>query len=268
MKRVFFFFSLFFAFHSLFAQWQPAGATSGNIYYNGGNVGIGVSNPSFKFEVNGSCGIHSGLVVDMPNSGISAWIRAGANTPAGLVLQGNVTSSSAWSAWWLTGANGYLQMGTNGGSPGTMGVINIDVPGHVGINTLNTSGYTFNCAGTAVFDGVTVKNFSGNNPKATPWADYVFQPSYALRPIDSLDAYIKVNKHLPGIPTSAEVQQNGIDLAANQVKLLEKIEEITLYTIELQKQIDLLKARNESLAHTLQKVNHALAAKPVVGHRH
>ena len=67
------------------------------------------------------------------------------------------------------------------------------------------------------------------------WADYVFDEDYVLMPIDELEAFIKKNKHLPGVPSAAEVVKEGIDLAEMNKILLEKIEELTLRIIELEK---------------------------------
>jgi len=249
--------------HSIFGQtWQTPG--NGSIYTTTGTttkVGINTSTPGFALDVAGT--IHSvyGVIIDNPSAnGISAWIRSGSNINGNLVLQGDVTSTTAWPAWWVSGGSGYLMIGTNGGNQPTMSPLNIDLSGNIGINTLNTSGYKFNCAGTAVFDQVTVANFSGNNPKATPWADYVFDKTYHLTPLDSLSAFIKANNHLPGIPTSEEVQKTGIDLGATQAKLLEKIEQLTLYTIDLQKQADQSHTENEKLLKLLQTQSEQLAA--------
>lgn len=158
-------------------------------------------------------------------------------------INGNITleADGQDQVFWITAANSLFKIGGNGASEPAIGAINIDGIGHVGIATTNTSGFNFNVAGTAVFDGITVKNFSGVNPKATPWADFVFDKNYKLPSLESVAAFIKENNHLPGIPTAAEVEKNGIDLGATQAKLLEKIEQLTLYTIELQKQVDELK---------------------------
>ena len=249
------------ALNSVFAQWQPAGASSGPIYYTGGNVGINTSSPGSALDVNGT--IHSayGVIIDNPTTnGIAAWVRGGSNVGGNLVMQGDVTSSSAWPAWWISGGSGYLKIGSNGGSEPSVSPINIDLSGHVGINTQNTTGYTFNVNGTAVFDGVTVTSFSSNNPKATPWADYVFDRGYQLPSLQSLAAYIAANHHLDGIPTTADVQKNGLDLGANQAKLLEKIEQLTLYTIDLQKQADQGRADNERLVQLLRTQSQQLAS--------
>ncbi len=89
----------------------------------------------------------------------------------------------------------------------------------------------------------------------TPWADYVFSKYYQLPSLESIAAYIKANKHLPGIPSAAEVEKNGIDLGVNQARLLEKIEQLTLYTIELQKQVESLKTENEKFASLQQQID-------------
>lgn len=67
------------------------------------------------------------------------------------------------------------------------------------------------------------------------WPDYVFEPSHIIRPLSELEKFIKENKHLPEIPSAREIEKNGIDIGDNQALLLKKIEELTLYVIELKK---------------------------------
>ncbi len=67
------------------------------------------------------------------------------------------------------------------------------------------------------------------------WADYVFEEGYELMSTTELESYIKEHKHLPGVPSAAEVVENGIDVAEMNKILLEKIEELTLRIIELEK---------------------------------
>lgn len=90
----------------------------------------------------------------------------------------------------------------------------------------------------------------------TTGADFVFEPSYKLIPLTQLEKYLTTNRHLPGIETANIMQKDGVDVGDNQTKLLQKIEELTLYIIEqsktlrsqayqlqqLQKQVDNLKA--------------------------
>lgn len=81
--------------------------------------------------------------------------------------------------------------------------------------------------------------FSGDSLN---WADYVFEEDYELPNLKELEKYIKVNKHLPDVPPAEDVYKNGIDVAEMNALLLKKVEELTLYIIEQQKQIDELKA--------------------------
>ncbi len=80
------------------------------------------------------------------------------------------------------------------------------------------------------------------------WADFVFEPSYELRPLSELAQYIKLHKHLPDIPSTAEVTKNGIDLAETQALLLQKIEELTLYVIEQNKKIEQLERKMRKIS--------------------
>ena len=73
------------------------------------------------------------------------------------------------------------------------------------------------------------------------WPDYVFSKDYPLMPLQILEAYIDRNRHLPGIPTATEVAAGGVEVGEIQKKLLEKMEEMTLYILQQQKEIDALK---------------------------
>jgi hypothetical protein len=77
--------------------------------------------------------------------------------------------------------------------------------------------------------------------------DYVFEEDYNLPSLEEVEAYIKANKHLPEIPSAAEFEANGIQLGKMSFDLLKKVEELTLYMIELKKENEALKARVEAL---------------------
>lgn len=89
---------------------------------------------------------------------------------------------------------------------------------------------------------LTVKEITASGQPAR-WPDYVFTPEYRLRPLRELEAYVQAHRHLPGLPSSEEIKQQGLSLVQTQAQLLEKIEELTLYVIQLQKEVDSLKAR-------------------------
>ncbi|MFT3680560.1 MAG: hypothetical protein QM791_09830 [Ferruginibacter sp.] len=75
----------------------------------------------------------------------------------------------------------------------------------------------------------------------TGWADYVFDDHYQLKKLEEVEDFIKQNNHLPGVPSATEIQNNGLQVGQLQTKMMEKIEELTLYVIELKKEIELLK---------------------------
>lgn len=80
------------------------------------------------------------------------------------------------------------------------------------------------------------------------WADYVFKDSYELKPLEEVKSFIDENGHLPNIPSAEEVEENGIKVGEMNAKLLEKIEELTLYTIALKEEMEALKLQvNENL---------------------
>lgn len=78
--------------------------------------------------------------------------------------------------------------------------------------------------------------------KDVRWPDYVFAPGYELRSLYELESYIQRHRHLPDLPSSEEVKKSGVPLLTTQTALIQKVEELTLYVISLQKQIDSLKA--------------------------
>ena len=113
-----------------------------------------------------------------------------------------------------------------------------DGNGIVGIGTGNSVlpvGYKLAINGNAIAQKVVVKQ--------NIFADYVFKPDYKLRPLSEVAQFITENGHLPNIPKEEEVKKNGLDLGDMNVKLLEKVEELTLYLIELKKENEVLKRR-------------------------
>ena len=75
------------------------------------------------------------------------------------------------------------------------------------------------------------------------WSDYVFADNYDLKPLDEVESFINENKHLPDVPSADEMVKSGLDVATMDAKLLQKIEELTLYVIDQQKQIAELKTK-------------------------
>ncbi|HEY9262745.1 hypothetical protein [Chitinophaga sp.] len=103
--------------------------------------------------------------------------------------------------------------------------------GSVGIGTTDTKGYKLAVNGSGIFTQIKVKVYSA-------WPDYVFSDNYALPSLQSLEQFISVNKHLPEIPAEKEVLADGQDLGEMNRLLLKKVEELTLYIIQLNKKVD------------------------------
>lgn len=108
--------------------------------------------------------------------------------------------------------------------------------GNVGIGTVEPKGNKLAVEGTIAARRVKVT-------QANPWPDYVFGDNYVLMPLSETEKFIKEHKHLPEIPSAKEVAENGQDLGEMNRKLLEKMEEMTLHMIRMQKQIDRLKSQ-------------------------
>ena len=146
--------------------------------------------------------------------------------------------------------NFYFQIGTSlntwetkikigeGEGPGTKLIFNPD-GGNVliGKTTQTSTGvrYKLDVAGPMRADEVVVN---------TTGADFVFAPTYNLRPLAEVEQYVNEHKHLPEIAPAAEMKANGVNVSEMQTKLLQKVEELTLYVIEQQKQIE---AQNEEI---------------------
>jgi len=84
------------------------------------------------------------------------------------------------------------------------------------------------------------------------WADFVFAEGYNLSPLSEVKKHIEENKHLPGIPTEKEIVEEGVNMGEMQVLMLQKIEELTLYTIQQQELIDELKKKMDELENKVK----------------
>lgn len=101
--------------------------------------------------------------------------------------------------------------------------------------------------GLLVRKGILTEKIKVATMTSADWADYVFEKDYKVMSLEAVEAFVKENKHLPNVPTTSEMMSNGNDLMKTDAKLLEKIEELTLYMIEMNKEIKALKAENAKL---------------------
>lgn len=214
-----------------------------------GNIGIGTTNPSAKLDVDGTVR-GKGLFLNYSTN--EGWMRSYLQyqgnsliigNPAGYphncnidILPGGVNNQTLTS--WLnmyiaTGVQQYtkkIQIHTAGDS-----FLN---GGNVGIGT-STPQAKLDVKGRILAEEVEIKVSSG--------ADFVFEPSYKLKPLVEVEAFVKEKKHLPEIPSEKEMVEKGVNVNEMQIKLLQKIEELTLYTIQLEKNYIELKQKLELL---------------------
>lgn len=129
------------------------------------------------------------------------------------------------------------------------GGISLLLNGNVGIGTDNTFGYKL-----AVNGKIIAKDEIRSTLTGVSWPDYVFAPTYKLKPLFLLEKEIKTLGHLPEMPTAKEVETEGLSLTGVTTTLVKKVEELTLYTIDQQKEIEELKEQNKKLQEAVTRL--------------
>ncbi len=216
-------------------------------------IGIGTSSPNYNLEVAGTFGIslngsYPRKLVTYTNMGYSAGYRAmmfGSESNLYYVSDGAVTIAFNYDPKINTDSNfigngseiifrrGTTFLTPNATDNGWNNNLFLQ-DGNVGIATTDTKGYKFAVNGSVIATKMVVK-LNAN------WADFVFKPDYDLPKLETVAKFINKNGHLPNIPTEQEVEKDGIDLGSMNTKLLQKVEELTLYLIEMKKEVDKLK---------------------------
>ncbi|MBL1214650.1 MAG: hypothetical protein HND52_14950 [Ignavibacteriae bacterium] len=203
------------------------------MFYDGGNVGIGTTSPSEKLEVNGNILLADSKQVTFVDDtyGVAKIKHSHSSPYEDLELYG----AGIGGGW-----KGRIKFFTsNNGAVGESRMI-IDEDGNVSIGTTDPQGYKLAVAGDIIAEEVVVK-LQAN------WPDYIFDDSYVLKDLIEVESYIKKNKHLPNIPSAKEVKENGLSVGEMQAKLLQKVEELTLYVIDLKKENVELRSEIENL---------------------
>lgn len=164
-----------------------------------------------------------------------AFAVGGSYGSAGQVLTSN--GSGAAPTWQAAGAGSGLWTDAGSGN-----MYNTTLAGNVAIGVLAVpSGYRFAVGGGIIAEKLKLKLQSAG------WPDYVFNKAYPLPSLKEVSEFIDKNQHLPGIPSASEIEKEGIDVGGMNAKLLQKIEEITLYLLDMKKEIETLKQENRSL---------------------
>ncbi len=236
------------------------GYPSGNlILQNGGfngMVGIGTTNPLQKLHVFGASILANNTTIN-PSTTANSVIAGAIHDGSGW----NVTSGIGGKAsgkgqeWGIGAINNSLYFGIGDGSRDSTMQTGIQIvgntngsrnvllipsgSGNVGIGTTNPQ-YKLSVNGTIQAKELIVE---------TGWSDYVFDKNYKLLTLNEVQNYINTNKHLPDVPSATEVENNGVKVAQMDSILIKKVEELTLYVIDQNKQIQQLRQNVKQLEH-------------------
>ncbi|CAM3898532.1 hypothetical protein ELBR111191_15780 [Elizabethkingia bruuniana] len=195
-----------------------------------GNIGIGTTTPSEKLEVNGS------VYSNTDNSYIGA--DAQGESRLGLVKKGGLGPVIS------SGSNHPIILGSWNTPDIRNNISSGNFKEHLRINT----------NGNASLQGkLEAKEIKVTT---TPTADFVFEDSYQLPDLANVEKHIKEKKHLPEIASAAEMQKEGVNIGDFQIKLLQKIEELTLYSIEQNKQNKEQQERIQKLEEQVKALLH------------
>jgi len=204
-----------------------------------GYVGIGTSQPSAELEILSNGAYYSSYkstlkIKDQTNRGTMI-LESIADKPTDFVFRNN--NRRSWLISSRDSSNDYSLnfFGASNGNVFDFPTLSLLTNGSVGVNTLTTG--THKLAVNGSIGAREVKVETGT------WSDFVFNKDYELPTLKEVEQHILEKGHLQDIPSAAEVEKNGVYLGEMDAKLLQKIEELMLYTIQQQKEIEVLKGQ-------------------------
>lgn len=194
-----------------------------------GNVSIGNTSATAKLNVGGNVKIADGTqgagkVLTSDGSGTASW-----QTPAAGVTGGQAGKLAFWTGATTLSNNSNLSWDNSGG--------------RLSIGASPATGYLLTVAGKIIATEITVQ--------AQPFPDYVFDGNYKLPSLAEVEDHINTYHRLPGMPAAADIESNGMQVGKMQVKVVEKVEEATLYILQLNKENQQLKLQLETVMQTL-----------------
>jgi hypothetical protein len=223
------------------AKFFLEGPGGGFVIAQDGNIGFGTDASKQKVHIN-----EGNLIITTLSTNLS-------DVPNGALLFSDVVSSVCHAKWGIKYHNSNQGSNNEKGlnfrkycgrsENGNHSVLFLSEENRVGVGTINPQ-TTLDVAGVMSAQSANIAGLvKAKEIKVTlsDWPDFVFINNYNLMPLNELEQFVTENHHLPNVPSAADVEANGIELGAMNATLLEKIEELTLYIIDLQKQINELK---------------------------
>ncbi len=181
---------------------------------NTGYVGVGVADPLVRLHVDGG--------TDVGNAS-GGFLQLGAGNSLNVGFDNNeiqARNNGVVSRLVLNNGGGAVQIGS----------------------AVTPTGYSFSVNGKAICEELKIQDSSN-------WPDYVFHHDYKLESLGELREYIKENNHLPNIPSAVDVEKDGIEIGDMQKRMMEKIEELTLYVLQLEEKTKNLETEIAALKH-------------------
>jgi hypothetical protein len=195
-----------------------------------GNFGIGTVSPLERLHVAGAIRSTSNAIDFSTSDGMNMDYY-----PDGIIGRLVAINSAGTAALGLYTGNGSERMRITSGGNILIGKI----------SQTNTA-YKLDINGNARANEVVVN---------TTGADFVFKPTYSLPKLSAVKSYIELNHHLPEIPSAEQMQKDGMSVGGMNTKLLQKVEELTLYAIEQQKQIEQIKHKDAQLQSLQEQID-------------
>ena len=210
----------------------------------------GAPTSSIDISASGIVGIGTGAPALV--NGITRGMQISAEFPA---IRLTATGTGGHDYQFQLGSSGQLGIsdvtgGTNNNRIFIAGTGNVGIGTTTTTSKLTVAGDVRTIGGSFIDDGTTL-----NVP------DYVFDDQYKLMSVGELASFIRENKHLPNVPSESQVKREGVNISAFQMRLLEKVEELTLYTIDQHDQIGTLQTQNKELMERLAALEQKLAEK-------
>ena len=229
--------------------WKKTTLVSSNTFFDGLHVGICTDQPKYPLHVNSQAKINDLIVGNIDgrkNNGHLA-ITANQNHKNGakITLFDNKDGGGYGRINFTSGNGnsnkgyGFLFQNWDGNKYTYQMIIRKD--GKVSIGDVGKTNGNFKLF---VKDGILTERLKLAMHNSVEWPDFVFASNYELPTLKEVESFIQENKHLPNIPSAKVVKEQGIDVGEMNAKLLQKIEELTLYIIDQEKRIEKLEAAN------------------------